>query len=210
MSDTETQPAAIAASKRKYHRRTETPRTARKQSAPQPQPGIVGVGVMGAATGDRAEPFREEVDLEPVVRVSRADRSTNRFDIPQAWRKPGWDYQWWTVSVLGLQVDGSSILEAHDGGWRPVLGNTMPKLMTPGADPNAPIERYGQRLFTRPMRLTQEARQEEYGAAQEQQRDRMRAAAEGHTEGGDGVAGVRGVRAVPLEIQIEGEAGVYR
>jgi hypothetical protein len=101
------------------------------------------------------------------------------------------------------------MLEIRNAGWRPEKAVDWPDLVEPGTSPDAPIERRGQRLYGRPMRLTHEARQEDLAAAYQQQRDKTMAAASGKsaTRGEEGIPNGRGVRSIPISVEIEGLAG---
>jgi hypothetical protein len=80
----------------------------------------------------------------------------------------------------------------------------MPELADDGQNPNSPLESEGQRLYTRPIRLTREAQEEDLNAALTQQRDKMKAAVDG-TE--DGLRQRGKVRPTGGSVTIEGVAG---
>lgn len=158
----------------------------------------------------RAEPAREaSLPDEPVTRRRRSDRAVGSFDLPQHLKKPGWDYQWIAIRVLNEPVDSSVIMDFREGGWRPERCGNWPTLVEPGTPPDAPLERRGQRLYARPLSLTLEAQTEDLQYAQSQQRDRMMAAASGKSaiRGEEGMPNGRGIRTVPVSIEIEGVAG---
>lgn len=156
-------------------------------------------------TAERAEPPREvSLPEAPTRRRSREERSSGWNEVPAREKKSGWDYQWMTIRVLNEPVDGARLRDFHDnGGWQMCRAKDHPSLVDRGASPDAAVETEGQRLYTRPMSLTLDAKQEDYNYALQQQRDRMQAAASGESIPSDR----RGVRSVPLEIQIVGEAG---
>lgn len=157
----------------------------------------------------RAEPTREEsLPDEPLTRRKRPERSS-WSDLPQHLKKPGWDYQWMAITVLGQPVDGSVLMDYREGGWRPDCAKNWPSLCEPGTAPDAPIERRGQRLYLRPLSFTLEARSEDEQYARQQQHDRMAAAASGKSaiRGEEGMPNGRGIRTVPISIEIEGVAG---
>jgi len=185
---------------RKHPVRTAAPRSAADAgSAGSPDPHA-------AAPLVEADDRRTD-DSHEITRRSRSERTLNQFDIPANWRKPGWDYQFWVTSVVGQPVENSQFMDVYEGGWRPVYWKDVPKPWNPGAKAEDQIERLGQRLFLRPMKLTQQARQEDYQAAEQQRLDRIRSAAEGRVSGGEGVADIRGVRPVSLGVSVEGEVG---
>jgi len=168
-----------------------------------------GVGQDPGPIG-KAEPAREAVTFEePIRRVSRGDRQDKSFDIPSHRKRQGWDYEFKTIRVLGQPVDAADLLDVRQGGWRPEIAKDWPELVDVGVSPDSPVERYGQRLYGRPMNLTIEARREDLQYAQEQQRDRTLAAASGRSavRGEEGIPTHRGTRAVPVEMQIEGLMG---
>lgn len=180
-------------------REAAAPRTAEDvRSAPEPQ------------MAERATTAREPTSGQEVVtRRKRDERQTSTFDLPARYKKQGRDYEYKTIRVLAQPVDAGEIQDHREAGWRPEQARDWPTLCEPGTPPDAPIERGGMRLYGRPISLTQEAKSEDYHAATSQQRDRMLAAAHGQSavRGHDGMGGTRGVRSVPVEIQIEGIGG---
>ena len=170
-------------------------------------------------TSSRNEPVRETYaentpdDEFNIRRRPRGERSVNSFDIPPRFKRPGWDYQYITIRVLNEPVDASRIWTyQEDGGWRPVRVKDMLGYMDPSIPGDQFIEKDGQRLMTRPMHLTLQARQEDLEYAQEQRIDRMAAEASGESairgsEFGSGMEKRRGIRTVPVQLEISGEAG---
>lgn len=146
---------------------------------------------------------RDSPDEAPVERLTRRSRrgDTNAWDIPMHLRKPGWDYQWWTMTVHGQQVDGGDVAEIYEGGWRPAKAKDFKEILSPHWD-KPTVERQGQMLYTRPMHLTMEARQEFYEKAEEQKRDKLQAAMAS--------AGGKIGRPIVEQFQLEGEVGVHR
>lgn len=111
--------------------------------------------------------------------LSRESRvAGTEFDIPTRGRRDGWDYQWWPTHVIGQEVDPAAQTEIARGGWRPVPASHFPSLCPPGWS-RATIDRQGQRMFMRPMRLTQEAIAEQKQMAYEQKASRLAAAQAG-------------------------------
>lgn len=185
--------------------RTATPRTSADSA--------VGVSAHPGPAERRQEPTREAYRSdapEPLTRRRRSERTVGGFEVPANRRKPGWDYQWITIRVLNEPVDSARIRDFREGGWRPVLARDIPEMVEEGATRDTPIETEGQRLYTRPMTLTNEAKAEDHQYATEQQRDRMMAAASGKSAiRGDehSIPNARGVTRVPVSIEIEGVAG---
>ena len=103
----------------------------------------------------------------------------------------------------------SELQDAREAGWRPERASDWPTLVDPDASPDSAVERGGQRLYGRPIHLTMEARQEDFNVAQEQQNDRMNAAAAGKSarRNEEGIPTGRAVRVTPGNIVIEGVAG---
>ena len=147
----------------------------------------------------------EDTD-QPLRRRSRAERQESRFGIPAHLKQPGWDYQYWPISVLGQPVSRSEMTDVYQGGWRPVPVNEMSEIMPPG-DTSEFVEEGGQRLFKRPMSFTIEAKAEERALALEGTAERVKAASRGATS--DGAMDIKGVRAVPLGMDMQAEAGTY-
>ena len=167
----------------------------------------------GASAADRSVKTRgrpavtpiiddEDDDGSTITRRSRHEGGGNDFDIPQAWRRPGWDYQWITISVINQPVDGAELNRSYEGGWRPVPAKQMSQLCPPGYAKDT-IERYGQLLMMRPMRLTIEAKREEYDIAEKQKRDKLMAASAFST-------GKSSMPSTPAEVTIVGVTGVHR
>ena len=180
--------------------RKAQPRTAADVTSPAP------------AAADRAPPAREDLSRVPeeqLTRRRRDQRDTGLLDVPSHRKKPGWDYQYIAIRVLGEPVDGARIRDFREGGWRPVLAKDMPELVEPNTPPDSAVESEGCRLYTRPMTLTNEAKQEDLDYALAQQRDRTLAAASGQSavRGEEGIPNRRGIVRRPVDIQIEGLAG---
>lgn len=111
--------------------------------------------------------------------LSRESRiAGTEFDIPMRGRRDGWDYQWWPTHIIGQEVDPSAQTEIARGGWIPVPSSHFPTLCPPGWQ-RPTIDRQGQRMFMRPMRLTQEAKAEQEKMAYEQKASRLAAAQAG-------------------------------
>lgn len=146
---------------------------------------------------------------EVLTRVRRDERDSGWADLPNHRKKPGWDYQWVTIRVYNEPVDAGDMLVTRNAGWRAERAVDWPELCEPGTPDDAAIERRGQRLYARPQRLTDEARQEDLNAAYQQQRDKTMAAASGKSavRGEEGIPTGRAVVSVPMEITVEGLAG---
>jgi hypothetical protein len=135
-------------------------RPARREAA-APLPREVPVApVSGDPTVEELE--RQIAALGDGETLTRQPRglSDATFDIPMQGRLPGWDYEYKTVRVNAEEVDPSSLVEIEQGGWRPVPRTHFPSLTPPGW--RLPyIERWGQRMYMRPMRLSIEAKEEQ-------------------------------------------------
>lgn len=220
MSDTDRQapsPAEIrlaqrreALAKARAAPRKAKPRTAEPRTAADAKVGVIA---HPGPAERRNEPTREQYSpqaTEVFTRRKRNEQAVGWADIPKHLKKPGWDYQWIAIRVLNEPVDGSDLRDYREGGWRPVPAKDMLYEMSEtGAAPDSSIEAKGCRLYTRPMHLTLEARQEDDDYARQQQRDRTMAAASGKSaiRGEEGMPSGRGVRTVPVSIEIEGLAG---
>lgn len=181
--------------------RTAEPRT---RAAASRQGEQTDSGPLGADAEDNGA--RNE-DSHTITRRSRQQRSVDTFAIPDEWKKRGWDYQFWVSTVLGQPVEATT--EIYEGGWRPVLWKDVPKPWTPNAKGTDQIMRGGQALYTRPMELTQEAKREEYNAAEQQKRDRVQSALEGKVSGQEGISDIKGVVVRNQSVTVEGEVGVH-
>lgn len=196
--------------------RTSSLRNSTQRRAPERTASDAEVqGIASSGAAKRAEPAREAVRPEapvreePVRRVRRGERDLGWADLPDKHKKPGWDYEWKAVRVFNEPVDGGTMLVVRNAGWRPELARDWPMMVEPGTAPDAPIERQGQRLYGRPMSLTNEAKQEDIEAAYGQQRDKMQAARTGDTRNSaqPGIPNGRATRSVPIELEVYGEAG---
>lgn len=167
---------------------------------------------MHPTESERAQPAREGTvigvrgdDLPP---RRRRDERTQALEIPKHLKKSGWDYQFITITVLNQPVDRSNIRDYTDNGqWRPVSDPALCRHFD--APDGGPIELMGQRLYERPMSYTQQARTEDFNAAENQRRDKVMAAASGASTGrGDpGMPHDRAVHRVPLDIVVEEAQG---
>lgn len=203
------EPAEVAAVPPVRARLRPGPKPGTKRThVPKTAADVRHAGVTASMSAERAAPIRDTSGEEPLTRKSRNERQVGSFDLPPHRRKRGWDYQWITVSVHGQPVEPAAIAEYFEGGWRPVPATEFPELLPPGTNTET-IDRFGSRLFWRPIHLTQQAKAEDYEAAKQQERDRIQGALEGRPARVEGLRDVRGVVPVPLEMTIEGEAGAY-
>ena len=152
-------------------------------------------------------------DDGPVHRQPMSEQATTLMEIPRHLIKPGWDVQWIPFAIYNEPVDGHQITLARNAGWRPAKARDFREIVDPTLPDDAPVERYGQRLFLRPLQMTLDAKAEQYRAAMEAQKAHSQASAEGRTvrnDDGPGVSGMGSViRAVPGGLTIEGETGTY-
>lgn len=152
----------------------------------------------------------------PVERISRVDRDTNQFELSQAVQKKlkrgGWSWAFKVVTVYNQPVDGTELLAAQNAGWRPAKAKDFPEEVPPGTDPNAAVERFGQRLYIRPERMTRQAQDEDYRFAQAQMQSRMTASQEGKSVRSDeeSLSDMgRVVRPVAISLEVQGESGTH-
>lgn len=208
--------ANIAKARQAKTVRSSTMRQATTRQAPPRDAEDAGAQGVGSHAGPakRAEPAREEVSArapaqEVIRRVKRNERDLGWADLPEEHKKPGRDYEWKTIRVFNEPVDDGAMLVVRNAGWRPEMSRDWPSMVEPGTAPDKPIERQGQRLYGRPMYLTNEAKHEDLNEAQRQQREKMQSAATGQTASANapGIPNGRATRAVPIEISIMGEVG---
>jgi hypothetical protein len=184
-------------------------RTANRYKTAPPAPAQAGVGST-EATQKGAEPARYEAEGS-ITRMSLEERQVTSFDLPRHRMKPGWDYKWEPLSVMGQRVDRAVIRDAYKAGWRPERAADWPELMVGafekfGADDT--VEEGGQMLMGRPIHLSQEAQLETYNKARMQERDRMQSAATGQAMGGhEGLANVRGIEVRNPSLSVELSSG---
>lgn len=174
---------------------------AKAAAAPRPAPQ--------PSRGRPADPASMELadegeGVERLTRRSRRDGGAGDFEIPAHLKKPGWDYEFKTITIMGQPVDPADMQRVYEGGWRPVPARDMAELCPPGWE-KPTIERYGQMLFTRPMRLTQEAKREDFEMAEKQKTDKLQSAM---ASGADD--NPRLVKRHVTEFSIEGEVGTHR
>jgi hypothetical protein len=97
----------------------------------------------------------------------------DQFYIPPNLIPPGWDYQWNTVTVHGMEQVAIQLAMAENG-WRPVpAGRHEGMFMPKGYPKDGAIIRDGLRLEERPMVLTQEAKAEEASKAGRQMKEQQ-------------------------------------
>lgn len=188
---------------------------AARARAIEPRDGDEPVGVMAhpEPAGRNEAPrdsYRGDVpDEMKFTRRGRNDRMSGQFDVPERYKKPGWSYQFITVSVLNQPETSTVRTMEYDGGWRASKARDFGDLVGSGTSPDSDVVIDGQRLYERPARLTRQAQEEDLQAAQEQMRDRVAAAAAGESahRGHEGLPNTRGIRKVPISIEISGESG---
>jgi hypothetical protein len=98
--------------------------------------------------------------------IRQRNVSGDEFFFPEELKEPGWDYQWVTRSVHGMDMN-EQYFTMYQAGWRPVgLDSRVAKFFNvPGMPVSDAIERRGQVLMIRDMRLTEQARKEEQDEA---------------------------------------------
>jgi hypothetical protein len=125
----------------------------------------------------------ENIDYEALAgtltRQTNAN-ANNMFDIPMKGRIPGWDYCYWPYKINGEDVDAGELNNYSAGGWMPVEARHFPQLCPPGWNKRT-IERGGQRMYMRPMRLTEEALAEQDAQAFERRQAALARAAAGES-----------------------------
>lgn len=148
-------------------------------------------------------PQTEEEDETLLTRRARGVDGDTRLDVPDEYKREGWDYEYKTQRINGADVDSSDTAQIYEAGWRPVLAKSMPKLNPPGYTGKY-VSRLGQILYTRPMSLTDEANAESFKLAEDQKFDKLMAASAVPTS--------RPGMIVPTksELSIEGVVGTHR
>lgn len=154
----------------------------RGRPAERPEPAPLPAERPAAASArpsvDDFEAFIDQLgDGATLTREARGGMQT-AFDVPMHGRRDGWDYQWWPTHVVGQEVDPSFSVEIAQGSWFPVPASHFPQLCPVGWSRKT-IDRHGQRLYMRPMRLTNEAKAEQMQQAYEQKANRLAAAQAG-------------------------------
>ena len=149
-----------------------------------------------------ADEFVDEEGKPLERRVSLANGGAGiNLEVPPKYKRAGWDYEFKTHKVVGQEVDGGDWTAVAEGGWIPVRPAEMPDMLPPGYTGNT-IDRYGMRCFKRPMKFTEEARQELLDRAIRETTEKVRAAMQGN----DNEGSAHTMRYVN-ESKIEGEAG---
>lgn len=143
-----------------------------------------------------------EGDATLLTRRKNQGDGDARLDVPEKYRKPGYDYEWKTARVNGADVDQSEVAEVYENGWRPVLAASMPDMVTPGFVSKY-ISRLGQILYTRPMHLTEEANREQYDRAERQKFEKLRTASDIQMPKST-------MKSLNRGIEIHGEAGTHK
>lgn len=114
------------------------------------------------------------------TRSRKMTANQSKFHIDASKIPAGHSYEWKAVFILN-EPNPSYEIELHNQGWTPVPRTRHPDMMPPGWKGNT-IERGGQRLYERPMRLTNEARLEDTARARGAVRARLEQI--GHTPPG--------------------------
>ena len=121
---------------------------------------------------------RSEQTVEEQPRRTRRSTLNNvglATDIPERFKKPGWAYAWWPMTVMNEPVEPWVQSAVEDGGWEPVRTNEMPGFM-PSSYAHATIQAYGQMLYSRPQYLEDESREEDIIRARRQSEGRLESA----------------------------------
>lgn len=147
-------------------------------------------------------------------RAPPSSHATTLMDVPRHLIKPGWDVQWFPVSIFNQPVDAYQITMARDAGWMPAKAQHFREIVEPGTPDDAPVDRFGQRLFLRPLQMTMEAKQHQYDVAMQAQRANSQAAEQGRVLRGEDGGGVsqmdsRIVRPERGSLSVEAEYGSY-
>lgn len=197
-----------------YRPRVAPERTAEVRDAAAAQ--LASSGAIGqAGPAQQARDDYGYYDNGPVHRKSGADLALNLLSVTEAdkIRRNGWDVQWMPVSIYNQPVDSHQIRMAMDAGWRPAKARNFRADVTPDVPDDGLVERYGQRLFIRPLQMSLEAKAEQVRTAMEAQKAHSLASEQGRLvrdADGPGLSGMGSVvRAVPGGLSIEGETGSY-
>lgn len=166
----------------------------------------------------RAEPVREQFAYgaednrgaareQPAVRRFRRNDQMGLGYLPPHRMKRDRSYEFKAVRVLGEPVDPSVVARVHGQGWQLEKARDWPELVPPewGHDY---VEMDGQRLYSRPMHLTQEAAQEDYNEAIQQRSAYTQGAASGRNlRSGAGIPQQKGIEVINLGLDIQEEVG---
>lgn len=158
--------------------RPDRPQRPLPDTGKRPNRGAAPPRVSAQSRGRPADPVVQAQDEagNALTRRSRYEAATGTYEVPIEMREPGWDYQWENLRVAGQPVEASTTVTTYEAGWRPVQakGHWM-RMCPPGWDkPN--VERDGMMLMKRPMSLTNEARNEDYNIALEQEGSKLSSA----------------------------------
>lgn len=166
--------------------------------------------VMAEETPTRGRPA-DQADVDQVLprapdgeltRRSRLNDNGDKFALRAEYINPLYDYQWWTTEIMGQPVSGSDLTDIHEGGWRPVRPDNMPREVPPGWNKSV-VERFGQTLFFRPKTLSEQSRREDQYIAEKQKEDKLRAAATGE------IPDAPHTRKIVEGFELYGEAGTH-
>lgn len=150
-------------------------------------------------------PFAEEPAL--TRRFTRAN-PIGLGSLPRHRMKPGRDYQFWPYTVLNERVSASDEAMWAGNGWVREHPRNWPECVPPGWSHDYVLIG-NQILYSRPMALTREAREEEIAAANDQLAARMR-----QSQSGAGtqhhIPQQRGLSVQTLEMIRETEIGTHR
>jgi len=116
------------------------------------------------------EPMRVEVrgrNGEILTRNNRTNERQDQFELPRDMMKPGWSYQWVTVTCYNKETPANVNLHMENG-WRPVPATDKPGWFHP-VEYNVAIMRDCLMLMERPQVLTDQAVMDGVAAAKRQQ-----------------------------------------
>lgn len=105
-------------------------------------------------------------------RVSQDDPALDEFYIPQELRDEltgqGLSFEWKRITYMGKEESPGYFMRLEQGGWEPLSLSSFPsfKKITPRQWVSDMLEAGGQRLYVRPLELTDEARQEDFDVAE--------------------------------------------
>jgi hypothetical protein len=108
-----------------------------------------------------------------VLTRSQPDDGLDPFEVPAAFKEPGWDYQWNVLTVYNSdELTAESIHQNNANGWRAVKAEGKWATLVPASKKGAAIIRKGQILQERPLELSVEARAQEIRKANQLVSDR--------------------------------------
>jgi hypothetical protein len=120
-------------------------------------------------------------------RNMRIRTAANRYDIDLSLKPAGMDYAWKRANLMGME-DTENLVNSEANGWNPVPAERHPEITGSRHYKNAEIKIGGLVLYERPKEISEEARElDRFAADQQVAAQLQRLKLSGHRAAGRGV-----------------------